>query len=116
MQYSRVINQLAHNGDPTESLNSFMKKCQETCVKMIEENSLYDSCIVAKKYRKPLIQALVTKEMFKFMAKNNYELKFPYAGSSIEKLQRELLMGINESNDKNEMLLNAIELVELSRE
>ena len=25
-------------------------------------------------------------------------------------------MGINESNDKNEMLLNAIELVELSRE
>lgn len=43
-------------------------------------------------------------------------MKLPYTGSAVEKLQLELFMSIHESNPNNEALLNAIELVEFSRE
>lgn len=50
------------------------------------------------------------------MAENGYDVKLPYAGSAVEKLQLELFMNINETNSKNQLLLDAIELVEFSRD
>lgn len=50
------------------------------------------------------------------MAENKFDIKLPYTGSPVERLQLELFMAIDESNNKNELLLNAIELVEFSRE
>ena len=82
----------------------------------MEEDIDGASSHVSSKYRKPLLQALICKELFKFMAENGYDIKLPYAGSPVEKLQLELFMNISETNSKNESLLNAIELVEFSRE
>ena len=110
------MSQLSKGGNESVSLNKYMNKVIETCNEQMDDDIDGATSLVSSKYRKPLLQVLICKELYKFMAENNFDIKLPYTGSPVERLQLELFMGINESNNKNELLLNAIELVEFSRE
>ena len=110
------MSQLSKGGNESVSLNKYMNKVIETCNEQMDDDIDGATSLVSSKYRKPLLQVLICKELYKFMAENNFDIKLPYTGSAVERLQLELFMGINESNNKNELLLNAIELVEFSRE
>ena len=110
------MSQLSKGGNESVSLNKYMNKVIETCNEQMDDDIDGATSLVSSKYRKPLLQVLICKELYKFMAENNFDIKLPYTGSPVERLQLELFMGINESNNKNELLLNAIELVEFSRD
>jgi hypothetical protein len=110
------MSQLSKGGNESVSLNKYMNKVIKTCNEQMDDDIDGATSLVSSKYRKPLLQVLICKELYKFMAENNFDIKLPYTGSPVERLQLELFMGINESNNKNELLLNAIELVEFSRD
>lgn len=109
------MSQLGSGPELSVSLNKYINQVIETCNEQMALN-LKNTGIENKKYKMPLLQVLMCKEIYKFMAENKFELKLPYTGSPVEKLQLELFMNISESNPNNEALLNAIELVEYSRE
>jgi len=80
------MSQLASGGKESLSLNKYMGKVIETCNQQMEEDIDGATSLVSSKYRKPLQQVLICKELYKFMAENNFDVKLPYTGSPVERL------------------------------
>lgn len=63
-----------------------MNKVIATCNQQMDDDIYGVTSLVSKKYRKSLLQVLICKELYKFMAENNFDIKLPYTGSPVERL------------------------------